>query len=129
MLGFNDGLDSTSARDLRNYKIVGPAGRSIAIDSATFDPAANTVTLRPRTRINIHHTYRLTVIGTGATGVRDSNGILLDGADNGHPGSNYMGTLSWDSVVWTPAEAKKYDHPKPVKPGGPLSHRFASRHR
>ena len=39
VLNFNDGLDPTSAQDLRNYKIVGPAGRTIAIASATFDPA------------------------------------------------------------------------------------------
>jgi hypothetical protein len=129
VLRFNDGLDPTSAQDLRNYKIVGPDGRSIGIGSATFDPAANTVTLRPVTRIDIHHTYHLTVIGTGATGVRDSGGLLLDGANTGQPGSNYTGTLTWGNVVWTPAEAKKYVHAKPAKPARPPIHKFVSRHR
>jgi hypothetical protein len=124
VLSFNDGLDPTSAQDLRNYQIVGPAGRSIAIGSAIFDPVANTVTLRPRTRINIHHTYHLRVIGTGATGVTNSRGILLDGANNGLPGSDYTTTLTWGNVVWTPAEANKYNHPKPVKPAGALNHHF-----
>ena len=87
------------------------------------------MTLRPRTRINIHHTYHLTVIGTGPTGVNDSSGLLLDGANNGRPGSNYTGTLTWGNVMWTPAEAKKYDHPKPVKPAGALNHPFHKRSR
>ena len=124
VLNFNDGLDPTSAQDLRNYKIVDPDGRSISIDSAIFDPAANTVTLRPKSRINLHHAYHLTVIGTGATGVRDSRGLLLDGANTGQPGSNYTGTLTGDNVVWTPAEYKKYVHPQHTRPTGPMSHRF-----
>jgi hypothetical protein len=126
VLGFNDGLDPTSAEDLSNYRIVGPAGRSVDIRSAAFDPVANTVTLRPRTRINIHHTYHLTVLGTGSTGVRDSQGFLLDGANTGRPGSNYTGTLTWGNVVWTPAEAKKYVHVKHVRPAGVLNHEFRS---
>ena len=129
VLNFNDGPDPTSAQDLRNYKIVDPDGRFVSIGSATFDPAANTVTLRPKSRINLHHTYHLTVIGTGATGVRDSRGLLLDGANTGQPGSNYTGTLTGDNVVWTPAEYKKYVHPQHARPTGPMSHRFLSRSR
>jgi hypothetical protein len=127
VLTFNDGLDPSSAQDLSNYKIVGPTGRSIGIRSAVFDPISNTVTLRPLTRINLHHTYQLTVIGTGVEGVTDSHGILLDGLDSGQPGSNYTTTLTWRNVVWTPAEAKKYVHTKVSKPAGTLSHRFIRR--
>ena len=91
--------------------------------------ASNTVTLRPKTRINLHHTYQLTVIGTGATGVTDSHGLLLDGANNGAPGSNYTASLTWRNVVWTPAEAKKYVHPRKAKPAGAVQHQFLSRSR
>jgi hypothetical protein len=130
VLNFNDGLDPNSAQDMNNYKIVGPAGIPVAIASVSFDPKANSVTIRPKGRINIHHTYRLTVVGTGAKGVRDTDGRLLDGTNNGRPGSNYSGTLTWGNVMWTPAEAKKYlpyflnkekSHPSPV------GHRFLSK--
>jgi hypothetical protein len=127
VLTFNDGLDPTSASNLANYKIVGPDGRTVAISSATFDAALNTVTLRPKTRINLHHTYELTVVGTGARGVRDTHGTLLDGANNGQPGSNYTGSLTWRNVVWTPAEYQKYVHPQHAKPAGALKHHFPSR--
>jgi hypothetical protein len=145
MVAFNDGLDPTSAENMNNYKVVGPDGRTVTISSAVFDAAANAVTLRFKERINIHDNYELTVIGTGPTGVTNTSGQLLDGANSGQPGSDYNGVLDWDSVVWTPAEARKYDtsanarkydHPelvkpartvkplKLVKPAGPLNHSF-----
>jgi hypothetical protein len=69
------------------------------------------------------------VLGTGSSCVTDTHGVPLDGAGNGSPGSNYTTTLTWRNVVWTPAEAKKYVHPKPAKPAGALNHRFLSRSR
>jgi len=109
---------------MANYQIVGPGGRTVAIDSVTFDSALNSVTILPKSRVNIHHTYKLTVRGTGPGGVRDVEGRLLDGANTGVPGSNYVGSLTWKSVMWTPAEYKKYVHPQHVKPAGRLAHRF-----
>jgi hypothetical protein len=103
---FNDGLDPTAAHDVHNYKFFGPKGRSILIRSAAYDPRANTVTLRTRKMIKLRPTYHLTVIGTGATGVTDSHGILLDGAKNGLPGSNYTLTLNWRNMVSNRAGAK-----------------------
>jgi hypothetical protein len=129
VLTFNDGLDPTSAQDLSNYKLVGPAGRSLSIRSAVYDPTSNTVTLRPGTRVDLHDTYQLTVIGTGVKGVTNTQGTLLDGADSGQPGSNYTAALTWKNVVWTPAEAKKYLHTFESKPAGALSHQFLSRSR
>jgi hypothetical protein len=129
VLTFNDGLDPATAENIANYKIVGPGGRTVAIDSVTFDSALNTVTILPKTRVNIHHTYKLTVLGAGPGGVRDVEGRLLDGAKTGVPGSNYVGSLTWNSVMWTPAEYKKYVHPLHVKPAGPKHHRFVSRSR
>jgi hypothetical protein len=137
VLNFNDGLDPTSAQDINNYKIVGPAGNTVAIGTVTFDPKTNSVTIRPKGRINIHHTYHLTVVGTGATGVRDTDGRLLDGTNNGRPGSNYSGTLTWGNVMWTKAEAKKYlpyflnkekTHLNKAKSHpSPLNHKFLSK--
>ena len=127
VLSFNDGLDPASAQNLSNYKIVGPDGHAVRIGSAVFDDATNTVTLQPTSRINLHHTYRLTVIGTGPHGVTNTEGIPLDGANTGKPGSDYTGTLTWRNVVWAPGDLDKNGHPKPYRPGGALNHKFLSK--
>ncbi len=127
VLSFNNGLDPTSAQNLSNYKIVGPAGHAVRIGSAVFDDATNTVTLHPTRRINLHHTYRLTVIGAGPHGVTNTEGVPLDGASTGKPGSNYAGTLTWRNVVWAPGDLDKNGHPKPYRPGGALNHKFLSK--
>jgi hypothetical protein len=126
-VSFNDGLDLTSAVNLSNYEITDPAGRRVRVRSAVFDAATNTVTLLLAGRINLHHTYQFTVVGTGPSAVRNTQGVLLDGADTGTPGSNYNGTLDWRNVVLTPAEMKKYDHSAQAKPAGALNHRFLHR--
>ena len=88
--------------------------RPVGILSAVYDPVANTVTLVPQTRINLHYNYQLTVIGTGPKGITNNQGVRLDGANNGVPGSNYVGVLNWSNVVLTPAQLKKYGVPKPA---------------
>ena len=67
---FNDPLDPTSAENITNYTIAGPVhepghpSHRIHVGSAIFDSATNSVTLVPTARINIHHTYTLTINGT-----------------------------------------------------------------
>ena len=99
VLGFSIPLDPARARDLRNYRIVGPGNKAVAIDSATYDPAANTVTLRPHARLDLHQRYKLTVIGTAPHGVAETSGVLLDGAGDGQPGSNHVATLKASDLV------------------------------
>jgi hypothetical protein len=125
VVSFNDPLDPISAVNLSNYRITNPAGHLVRIKSAVFDAQSNTVTLRPAHRINLHHTYGFEVIGTGVSGVRNTEGVLLDGAGNGTPASNYSGTLTWRNAVLTSAQIAKYAHPKPSTPAGPLSYRSA----
>jgi hypothetical protein len=124
VVSFNEALDPASAVNLNNYRITDPAGRSVRIRSAVFDAATNTVTLRPVDRINLHHTYQLTVVGTGPDGIRNTQGELLDGANTGSADSDYTAALTWRNVVLTPAEARKYVHPSQAKPAGALKHRF-----
>jgi hypothetical protein len=107
MLNFNDGLDPTSATNLNNYRIANAAGQTVRIQSAVFDAGTNTVTLRPATRLNFHRRFHLTVIGTGPSGVRNTRGVLLDGANTGTPGANYTCTLTRQNLVWTPFEIKQ----------------------
>ncbi len=118
VLSFNQALEAVSATNMSNYRIMDPSGNRVRIKSAIYDSKTNTVTLRPAERINLHHTYRLTVIGTGPNGLRNTQGALLDGTNSGIPDGNYAGTLSWRNVVLTPAELAKVHHEsrKPSRP-------------
>ena len=91
---FDKALDPASAQDPLNYTITNSQGHAIRIASIVYDPSALTVTLSPATRLNVHRSYHLTVIGTAPTGVTDTSGKLLDGALTGHPGSNYTATVT-----------------------------------
>jgi Bacterial Ig-like domain (group 3) len=127
VLAFSAPLDASTAQDVANYRITGPEHGRIAIKSAIYDPTRNTVTLKPKHRIDIHYTYHLLVIGTGSGGVRSANGIFLDGAGSHVPGSNYITTLDCRNLAITGVEARKVLHLKHVKPGGALIFPFASR--
>ena len=108
VLQFNEALDPTRAQNVANYQIVGPNGVPVAITSAVYDATAHTVTLSPKTRLDLHKVYTLTVNGTGAQGVSDPSGNLLDGANSGLPGSNFVTTVTAANLILT------------VPPGGPL---------
>jgi hypothetical protein len=82
VLQFNEALDPTRAQNRANYQLAGPNGAAIAITSAVYDSALDTVTLAPRTSLQLKKTYTLTVIGTGAQGLSDTSGVLLDGGSN-----------------------------------------------
>ena len=107
LLTFDQALEQATAEDIRNYRITGPRGRAIRVKSAVYDPTTETVTLRHSKRINIHFRYNLTVEGTQAGGVADTQGLLLDGADAGNPGSNYRTTLTSRKLVIGPASIRK----------------------
>ena len=51
---FSTSLDPTRASNPANYRITRPNGRPVRICSVVYGPAAQTVTLRPRTKINLH---------------------------------------------------------------------------
>jgi hypothetical protein len=126
---FSSALDPTRAEDVRNYIIVGPSGRHIAIDSAVYDASNNTVTLYPTEKINLHHDYQFKIVGSGQNGVDGTNHVLLDGTGDGGPGTNFVSTLNWKNLVLTPSLARRLHAQSHVKPAGALAHRFASRKR
>ena len=132
VLTFDQALEQTSAEDTHNYRITDPRGRAIRVTSAVYDPTTETVNLRPSERINIHYKYTLTVEGAKAGGLTDTQGLLLDGAESGKPGSNYRAPLTWrDLVLSTPAAktsekskpTTKTVHPKP-KPAHSVPHKL-----
>jgi len=102
VLTFDQALDPTTAQDARDYRIVGPAGRTIAIKKAVYDPANLTVTLHPVERISIHHRYELIVDGTAPHGVTNTRGLLLAGNDSGSADGDYRAPLTWRNLVLDP---------------------------
>jgi hypothetical protein len=101
-LTFDQALDAVTAQDAKDYHIIGPAGRTIAIKKAVYDPADLAVTLYPVDRVNLHKTYKLIVDGTSPHGLTNTSGQLLDGADRGSADSNYDGLLTWRNLVLDP---------------------------
>jgi hypothetical protein len=109
VLSFSKPLDPASATNLKNYALirVGPEGRAtprprpILVKSAVYDPTSQAVTLKPEHRLNLHLYYRLTVTGTAPGGVAGSDGVLLDGANTGSPGSDYVAVVHKFGTVAT----------------------------
>jgi uncharacterized repeat protein (TIGR01451 family) len=110
VLTFNAPLEAASAQDLKNYQIKGPSGHLIGIKSVAYDPGLQTVTIRPSKRLSLFHTYHLVVNGSTATGVRGADGVLLDGAGTGMPGTDYRADIDHSTLVLTPAHATKSAH-------------------
>ena len=102
VLTFDQALDATTAQDGHNYRITGLGGRVIGIKSAVYDPTTLTVTLHPKERISVHHTYELIVDGTAPHGLTNTLGQLLDGVDAGRPDSDYRTSLTWRNLVLDP---------------------------
>ena len=74
VIQFDGPLDAASAQNVKDYKIVGPSGRHIAVASAVYNANTMTVTLSPVTRLNVHYTYHLIVRGTGSDPIKDRAG-------------------------------------------------------
>lgn len=102
ILSFTQPLDSASAQDLGNFRIVcrGADGRFNTRDDnvfglrrAVYNAETGTISLILRHRLPAHRTYQITVNGDEETGVRGANGLLLDGAGTGNPGSDFVTTF------------------------------------
>jgi virginiamycin B lyase len=114
VLTFDKSLDPGRAQDIRNYQIVALKGerRTIRIKRAVYDSAKRTVTLSPVHRLNLHNRFRLTVVGTGRSGLTDLSGNPLDGQTNGDPGNNFVTIVTAKDLVLTttdPAIIRAYD--------------------
>lgn len=139
VLTFSEPLDPASAQKTSNYSIIAPNGRRIALKSAVYDPSAHTVTLVPAELLNLFRRYTLRVIGSNPGGVANSSGILLDGAHNGKPGSDYVTTVVGFAPKSPPlalnppsahhAKPTPTVPPKPQHPAGPAQFRTPVRQR
>jgi hypothetical protein len=110
VLTFDRPLDPARAQNVSSYRIIALRGlrRSIAIKSAVYDAATRTVTVSPARRLNVHFRFRLTVLGTGLTGLADASGVLLDGRSSGDPGSNFVADVTIQDLVRTTSDLRKH---------------------
>jgi hypothetical protein len=59
---FDGPVDATKADNPDNYSVIKPSGKKIPIKSATFNPATNSVTVIPASRLNVHYDFRLSLV-------------------------------------------------------------------
>jgi hypothetical protein len=91
-LMFNQALNAATAQDLANFSLVltGRHPKKIRLLAAKYDSLTQSVILTTRHPVNLHKNVQLTINGTSSTGVANLNGVLLDGANTGTPGSNFV---------------------------------------
>jgi uncharacterized repeat protein (TIGR01451 family) len=68
---FHGVVDPTAAGQADHYAVITGRGRTVPIVSASYDPATNTVTLRPKLRLNVHYRYHLEVTLPCPNGMTD----------------------------------------------------------
>ncbi len=115
---FVGALDPTSAQQTSNYRVATSAGRPDAVQSATYDPGSQTVTLGLASRIVNRLGYRFRINGTSPAGVRGISGAFLAGGNRA--GTNYSGTVSPVFVISSPILVRQLTNPHP---SGPARHR------
>jgi Domain of unknown function DUF11 len=102
-LTFDSTLTAATATNLSNYKLVAirrgrKAGTTrevtLKLRSAFYDNTAKTVTLKTSKPLSLHQLVQLTAIGTAPNGITGTSGALLDGADDGSPGSDFVTTFT-----------------------------------
>jgi hypothetical protein len=104
VIQFNQALDPARAQDLNNYRLRNFKSRAVGIGSAAYDPATNSVLLQPRQLINLHRSAQLLVVGTAPGGLTNTAGVLLDGANTGHPGSSFSTLLTRKNLAGPPVQ-------------------------
>ena len=96
---FNMELDPASAQLASNYTVVGPNGHKFKVKAAIYNSATDAVTLEFTQQLVLRKSYRFTINGTTSSGVKNSVGVLLDGASTGQPGSNYVTTITQKNLA------------------------------
>jgi hypothetical protein len=103
VLTFSSALDSTRAENTANYTVT-LGSQQFPVTAAVYNPTSHTVTLMFSQLLNIHRQYTITVNGMAPNGLTSATGVLLDGANNGKPGSNFVLTFG-SAILAGPASA------------------------
>ncbi len=104
VIRFDTPLDPTSAGLVSNYSviqsgIVGVTGKTVRVRSASYNRANHAVTLAFSRRLPLRQVFLLRINGTTPSGVKNLDGLLLDGAGTGRPGSDYVTTVSQNNLA------------------------------
>jgi large repetitive protein len=99
VIDFNGPLEPAPAQRTSNYQLVGPSGRRIKVTSAKFNAKTDAVTLALGQRLTLSNTYRLTINGVPPSGLTNPDGVFLDGANTGQPGSNFVTSITRSNLA------------------------------
>jgi hypothetical protein len=111
VIRFDQPMDPVSVQNVNNYILLGQRSGRDPIISAIYDPATQTVTLRPKRHVNLHFDYFLQIVAQGPQAVSSATGIPLDGDYGGYPGIDFVGVVRRFAV--TPSVPKPPpSHPK-----------------
>jgi len=123
LIGFSGALNAAEAQELGIYRLTtaGTHGsftaknaQIIKLKSAIYDAANDTVALFPKKPFALTKKVQLQVDGVPPSGLEDSFGRLIDGADNGQAGSNADVILSKGGVSLTALALGSTGVPKSV---------------
>ena len=99
VISFDSALDPSPAQNVSNYQIAGPGNHRIKVRSAMYNSAMDAVTLRLAQRLILRTTYQLTINGMPTSGLKNPEGLFLDGAGNGQPGTNYVALVTRSNLA------------------------------
>src|SRR5262249_44596768 len=97
VVGFSGPLNPAQADSVASFRLTGANGKGLftaknspvmKLRSAAFNPANDTVTLVPKRAFAVAKPLQLTINGTAPSGLQDSSGRLIDGANTGMAGGN-----------------------------------------
>ncbi len=102
LVGFSGGVNATQAQKKSTYRITlaGKGGsfrarnaRVIKLRSAVYKATSDMVDLDLKGQVALGEPLQLVVDGVGPSGLHDSDGRLIDGNDDGQPGSNAVASI------------------------------------
>ena len=112
LIGFSGALNATEAANVAEYSLtqVGNKGsftvksaKKIKLKAAVYNPANDTVAITVKTPFAITKQLQFVVNGLAPSGLEDTYGRLIDGNDDGQPGSNAVAIIKAKSATITSA--------------------------
>jgi Bacterial Ig-like domain (group 2) len=82
----------------KNNAFVAKKAKPIAVKSARYTPATNTIVITPKTQFTLAKPVELLISGGPPIGLEDSLGRFIDGDRNGSAGGNEVAVISKKSV-------------------------------
>jgi hypothetical protein len=107
-VSFSGAVDTSDAQETGIYRLVTPGKNgsfaaknagSIKLRSALYNGATDTIKITPRKPFALSKAVELVINATAPSGLQDTSGRLIDGADNGTPGSDAVAVLRRSGVV------------------------------